>query len=258
MKNTDTRQDAARFYDMSPPPFDDVPFYQERISSMDMSVLELGCGTGRVLIALTDWCAYIHGIDDSQGMIDVCKRKMEKVGISSVRAAVEVGDITKFDLARKFDLIIAPYRVFQNLETDVQVDGFFDCVKKHLASKGSCILNVFHPWAMDKIQKGWGSDEEHFFWQKHVDGGSIICHVRRKHIDTDLLVLYPEITYRRYEGNKLVDKAVLNICMRCYYPEQFEKLVTDHGFQISGCWGGYQGEPYGEGNELLLEFGDNV
>ena len=42
--------------------------------------------------------------------------------------------------------------------------------------------------------------------------------------------------------------------MRCYYPDEFEALIVDHGFEIVGRWGGYQGEPYGEGPELVLQF----
>lgn len=258
MKKTDRRGEAARYYDLSPPPFDDIPFYKEQIPSPKASVLELGCGTGRVLIALTGSCAYIHGVDISPAMVDICRKKMRQAAVSSDRAAVDVGDITKLDLGHTFDLIIAPYRVFQNLVTDVQVDGFFESVRKHLTRKGSCILNVFHPWPMEKIQPAWGSDEEHFCWEVPVERGRVTCHERRKCIDPDLLVLYPEAIYRRYEGNKLVDQAVLKFGMKCYYPEQFEKLVANHGFTIVSRWGGYQSEPYGEGDELIIQFTDGV
>jgi SAM-dependent methyltransferase len=254
----DIRNEAAIYYDFTRPPFDDVPFYKERIPFPEASVLELGCGTGRVLVPLLDSCGYIHGIDLSGCMLQICREKISQTGVPSGKVRVETGDISSFDLERRFDLIIAPYRVFQNLETDAQIDGLFRCVGKHLARNGSCILNVFHPWPLDRIQQAWGSDQEHFLSETPVPGGRLVRHERKQRMDLKKQILYPEMIYRRYEDQSLVDEAHLRICMRFYYPEQFEKLATDHGFSIIGRWGGYNGEPYGEGQELVVQFTRNV
>jgi hypothetical protein len=42
--------------------------------------------------------------------------------------------------------------------------------------------------------------------------------------------------------------------MRCYYPDEFTALITKHGFRVIERWGGYAGEPYGEGMELIVRF----
>jgi SAM-dependent methyltransferase len=252
--NMDIRKEAAAYYDYGSPPFDDLAFYKEHIPSPNATILELGCGTGRVLTRLSDLCGSIHGIDISDSMLAICREKLSKAGIPPEKARVETGDITNLDLGKRFDLIIAPYRVFQNLETDMQVDGFFRSVGKHLAPNGSCILNVFHPWSVERIQEMWGTGLEHSFGEAPVPGGRITRHALGKGLDLTKQILYPELIYRRYEGDCLVDETRLKICMRYYYPEQFEKLVTDHGFTITGRWGGYKGEPYGQGQELVLQF----
>ena len=43
---------AARFYDLSPDSPMDIGFYQDRLPSPNTSLLELGCGTGRILVPL--------------------------------------------------------------------------------------------------------------------------------------------------------------------------------------------------------------
>ena len=73
-------------------------------------------------------------------------------------------------------------------------------------------------------------------------------------MDRDRLILYPELVYRRYEQEKLVDEAVLEIAMRCHYPQDLPRLIADHGFLVVNRWGGYAGERYGEGPELIIEF----
>src|SRR4030067_2512004 len=139
------RLEAASFYDSDHDMPNDIPFYQARIPTPAASILELGCGTGRVTLALVPHCSYIHGLDLSPAMLTICREKLAKADLPSGRVRVEEGDIANFDLARSFDLIIAPFRVLQNLDTDAQVDGLFECIRRHLAPGGSCILNVFRP-----------------------------------------------------------------------------------------------------------------
>ena len=250
----DSRARVAEYYDLQSFP-DDVPFYVERIPSPEARVLELGCGTGRVLIPLAEHCAQIVGVDISEAMLDVCQRKLALRG-APANARVEGADITNFDLGRTFDLAIAPFRVFQNLETDAQVDGFFACLKRHLAPGGTCVLNVFRPWDVERIRQAWGDEGESFCWEKPVAGGRLTCSEKRPPIEDGPLVLHPEAIYRRYEGDAVKDEASFQFVMRCYGPEEFEGVIVSHGFRIVGRWGGYAGETYGEGPELVIQFAD--
>lgn len=251
----DFRAEVAKYYDNNPNMPKDVPFYQERVPSPAASVLELGCGTGRVAMALIPHCAYYQGIDLSPAMLNLCRQKLAQSGISPAKARADEGDITDFDLGRRFDFLIAPFRVLQNLETDAQVDGLFRCIHKHLAPGGTCILNVFKPNRdPEGLLKAWVSPEEHFYWETPVEGGRLVCYDRRASMDRERLILYPEHIYRLYEGEVLKEEVVHQIVLRCYYPDAFEQLIRAHGFTILNRWGGYAGEAYGEGPELVIQF----
>ncbi len=237
----------------------DVPFYQRLIPSPDASVLELGCGTGRVMLPLLPCSGHYHGLDISTAMLDICRRKLADAGIPPSQACVHEADITYFELGRRFDFIIAPFRVLQNLETDAQVDGLLQCVHKHLAPNGTCILNVFMPKRdPEGLRQHWVSAEEHLSWQMPVEGGRIACYDRRARMDADRLILYPELIYRLYEGDAIKEEAILRFVMRCYYPDTFEQLIRDHGFRVVNRWGGYAGEAYGEGPELVIQFTEST
>jgi cyclopropane fatty-acyl-phospholipid synthase-like methyltransferase len=142
----DLRAEAARYYDLNPNTLVDVPFYIDRLPKPDARVLELGCGTGRASLPLAAECAFLHGLDLSEAMLDVCREKIATRRLGPDRIVVEHADITDYEPGSPFDLIIAPYRVMQNLETDEQLDGLFRCIRRHLAPEGRCILNVFHPF----------------------------------------------------------------------------------------------------------------
>ncbi len=253
----DIRSEAAAYYDLCPEFPDDIPFYVSRIPSREAAVLELGCGTGRVTLPLVQHCRYIHGIDLSPAMIAIGREKLEAAEIPPTRAWIEVGDISSFDLGQTFELIIAPYRVLQNLESDAEVEGLLGCVREHLARGGSCILNTFNPNRdRETLRREWCSEEENLSWEVPTPGGRVACYDRRPRLEPEKLILYPELIYRRYQGDLLTDETVLKLVMRCYYPEELLSVVTAHGFAVVGRWGGYAGEPYGEGPELVVQFGE--
>jgi cyclopropane fatty-acyl-phospholipid synthase-like methyltransferase len=236
----DIRKETAKYYDLWSLPFDDIPFYVNRIPSAEVSILELGCGTGRVLSRLVEHCAFIHGLDISPAMIVECRERILELGIAIEKVKIEANDITDFDLGHTFDLIIAPYRVFQNVEIDDQVDGLFQCIRKHLSPDGSCILNVMHPRPVDLIQESWGEDTEIFCLELPFQDGYVTCHERRQHFDAQKLVMYPESIYRRYVDGKVIETATQRICMRLYYPEDlgFAEKVLDGSCSV-GEFGDY-------------------
>jgi len=251
------RADAAKYYDLAPTAPDDIQFYLDLIQSSQMSVLELGCGTGRVLVPMAGVVSHIVGIDHSLAMLGICQAKLDRVGLVSPQVSVRQGEISAVRLHEQFDLITAPFRVLQNLETDDEVHGLLETVRAHLSTSGTAVLNVFNPNRdrMDLI-RDWCTPEEIFSWEVPVPGGRLTCSERRQRLDQDRLVLYPELVYRRYDGEEQTDEAVLSLVMRCYYPDEFEALIADAGFEVMNRWGGYHGEPYGNGPELVLQCRD--
>jgi hypothetical protein len=158
-------------------------------------------------------------------------------------------------MGRRFDLIIAPYRALQNLEDDSQLEGLFRSVREHLAPGGTCVLNVFHPSGdPETLKRDWRGGHEEFCWECPLGTDRLVHSIRKARIDPERLILYPQLIYRRYTGDSLQEETVLEIAMRCYYPEEFDRLIREHGFEITNRWGGYAGESYGVGPELVVQF----
>lgn len=251
----DPRKNTARFYDIVSHPINDVPFYLERIKALKTkNILELGCGTGRVLVPLAKACQKIVGIDYSHEMLEVCKEKVAKAGLSNTLTVQ--GDISNLNFGKTFDLVIAPYRVLQALETDEEVNGFFETVSNHLKTSGRGIVNVFKPkMSAAEIRSSWCQPGEIINQEIDLEDGSRLLYSFRQHkMDKEKLVLYPDMIYRRYVNNILVEEVIHSIKMRCYYPGEFKQLIENKGFTITGLWGGYNNEQYGAGPELVIEF----
>lgn len=251
---TDKRKEAAVYYDLNPTAPEDVPFYKKLVPSPRARVLELGCGTGRVLISLIEACGYVHGIDSSEAMLARCRAKLKSARIPTSQAQVERADVARFDLGRAFDFIVVPF-VFQILQTDEEIDGLFDSIRRHLGPAGTCIINSPKPpFAKDVLRREWCDDREHLAWEVQKGSTRFTCHKKRCRMDREKLVLYPELVYRRYENGVLKDENVMSTVMKCWYPDEFKECIAGRGFKIVGSWGGYAGERYGEGPELLIQF----
>jgi len=79
-------------------------------------------------------------------MLERCRANSRQAGLGRERIVVQHGDITDFEFGTQFDVVIAPYRVLQNLdEVDAQPDGLFGYIRARLIKSGRCILNVFNP-----------------------------------------------------------------------------------------------------------------
>lgn len=251
----DPRKNTARFYDTVSHPINDETFYLKRIKSLKAkNVLELGCGTGRVLVPLAKSCEKIVGVDYSQEMLDICEKKIANEGITNTKTIK--GNITSLNLGETFDLVIAPYRVMQALETDKEVHSFLETISLHLKSSGMGILNVFNPKkSAEEMRANWCQPSEIIDQEiKLGDGSRLVYSFRQHKINKEKLVIYPDMIYRRYFNDVLVEEVIHPIIMRCYYPDEFKRLITNMGFTITRSWGGYNNEEYGVGPELVIEF----
>ena len=124
----------------------DAAFFVEMARETGGPVLELGSGTGRVLIPTARLGIPITGLDLSPDMLAVCRRKLaaEPPEVQSKVMLVE-GDMRDFDLPESFHLVTMPFRPFQHLiEVEDQL-ACLDCIHRHLADDGKVVVDVFNP-----------------------------------------------------------------------------------------------------------------
>lgn len=204
-EDSDWRAAVARYYDLAPHHPQDLDFYLGLLDGPDTTVLELGCGTGRITAPLAERAGFVLGVDNSPAMLEVCRRRVAALETGSANVELLHADIT--DLAERplaggpFDRIIAPFRVLQNLATDREVDGLLAGIARHLAPGGTAVLNAFCPNRdRQAMRTEWPSDTERLAWEVQ-DGDAVVrCYDRRVRLQEHPLVLFPELVYRRVKG----------------------------------------------------------
>src|SRR5262250_312273 len=109
----DRQKFVAEYYDLVPAYVErsDQAFYLGLAASARGPMLELGCGTGRLLVPIARAGHRIVGIDLSDSMLARCREKLA-AELPEVRERAEIlkADMTNFAFPPRFDLAIAPFR----------------------------------------------------------------------------------------------------------------------------------------------------
>ncbi len=249
----------TKFRDYNPEYYDagesfkaDIPFYINQACPSD-EVLEIGCGTGRVSFPLAKTVQSLWGIDISKSML---KKATSKITHEDNNLKFTYEDMFKLNLEKKFDLIIAPFRVMQCCETTAQLQSFFKSIKNHLKPNGKCILNAFNPYLpKEDMAKKWILDAAEYDQKIQMENGNLlVVSEQRQSIKADEQVLYTDLIYKCYKHDELIDTYINSIYMKYFYPEEYLTIIQNYGFTIIKKWGGYKDEVYGEGNELVVSF----
>jgi SAM-dependent methyltransferase len=247
---------VADFYDHVVPYRNrpDVTFFVEAAQESGGPVLEVGCGTGRILIPTARAGVEITGLDLSSLMLDVCR---ERLGHESeaVRARVELvqSDMRRFDLGKTFALVTVPFRPFLHLLT---VDDQLACVSsiaRHLAQDGRLILDIFNP-SLDMLALPAGQEygEEPEF--ETPDGRRIVRRHRTVACDRFEQVNQFELIYYVTHPDGRTERLVHDFPLRYIFRFEAEHLLARRGFTVEHIYSGYDKSPYGSTypGELIL------
>jgi len=245
---TDEYAEVAELYDYVVPYATraDVEFYVDEARAANGPVLEIGCGTGRVLVPTARAGVPIVGLDGSQSMLARCRTKLRGES-ADVQAKVELreGDMRSFDLHRKFALITIPFRPFQHLLTVEDQLACLSCIYRHLEGSGRLILDLFNPWLDFLVNRPIGVEMPEGPPFTMPDGRSI--ERTFKVVDPDRFgqVNGIELIYNVTHTDGRTERYVHAFKMRYLFRYEAEHLLARSGFVVEQLYAGYDRSPYG-------------
>jgi SAM-dependent methyltransferase len=116
----------------------EVPYFLSKIEQYGQPVLDLGCGTGRVLLPLLEKGVDIDGCDISEDMLQFCHQKAERAGF---HRNLYPSSMHTFDIPRKYKLIYicGSFGLSGSRENDLET---LKHCHAHLEEGGALILNL--------------------------------------------------------------------------------------------------------------------
>lgn len=122
---------------------DEINWYIKYAQKTSGPVLELACGTGRLLAKLAEAGFDVTGIDLSDKMLEMAGHNTSKLpaGIKN-KIKLLKADVTGFNFDRQFGLIFMADNSFRELRTKADQISCLKAVLRHLSSKGAFLLTV--------------------------------------------------------------------------------------------------------------------
>ena len=221
----------------------DVAFYRDAARDFGDPILELGCGTGRVTMALAEAGKRITGLDLAERMLERAVKKRAALHVEArERVHLVQGDMAQFDLGEKFRLVIIPFRPFQHLlEVKQQIDCL-DCVRKHLAPGGRLILDVFQTDA-ERMHDPVHQRETVVTEYKTSDSRQVRIServaafhraVQRNEVEMIFSIGHPD-------GRK--ERLVYAWTLRYFFRYEIEHLLARCGFRVTAFYGNFDRTP---------------
>jgi SAM-dependent methyltransferase len=231
----------------------DAGFYVAQAVGSGGHVLELGCGTGRILIPIAREGVRIAGLDGSSEMLARCRSKLrDEPAAVRERVLLHEADVRSFDLDAQFAMIIAPFRVMQHLVTiDEQIECL-DSVRRHLAPGGRLVFDVFNPHFHRMVAVD-GSEQEDTPEQSLPDGRVFRRTARITRVRWVEQVNDVELVYYVALGKGVVpDRYVHGFPMRWYLRTELEHLLARAGFRVASIQGDFEGGALGDGSPEIV------
>jgi SAM-dependent methyltransferase len=200
-------------------------------------VLDLGCGTGRLAIALAAAGHTVTGIDPSAAALDAArvKRGAERVTwIPGTAASAPEG---------VFDVAIMTGHVSQFLVGEDEWTSALDTLWCALAPGGRLAFNAYDPGA--RAWERWNPRDT----RRRItmrDGTAVSIWTEVTHVG-DAAVSFSH-HYRFANGDVLRSDSTL----RVWTESHLRQSVTEAGFAIEHVHGGWRGEPVGSSDGELI------
>ncbi|MBL7942102.1 MAG: class I SAM-dependent methyltransferase [Flavobacteriales bacterium] len=224
-----------RMYDSENSDFEpDGPFILALAKQLGGSVLELGCGTGRLTIPLAQHKVDITGLDVVPGMIEFAKQKSGGDSIDWI-----VADVRDFHLEKKFNLIFEAGSVFHHMLTRQDQEAYLARVREHLEDNGRLVISMLFPKSKYLVS---ASEEEEWFTAQHPDGYEVRVSGLEQY--DDYRQVKTETAYRRWQdasGKEI--QFVAPLSLRYVFPQEMETLMFYNGFEIADQVGDFDKRP---------------
>ncbi len=211
---------------------DDIAFYLAR-TEPSATLLEYGCGNGRITLPLARRGATVVGLDLSPPMIQAFRQRLERED-PQVRDRVSLvqGDMRKKRLRRRFDGVLCTFNTFLHLYERKDVEQFLTCVRSHLKPGGKLVFDTSLPLPEELARNP--SRPYRVPRLKYPPTGQIVRYA--EYFDYDPMSQVLRVTMRFEPVDRPEDAWSVLLTHRQYHPQEVEALLHYNGFDLESAY----------------------
>ncbi|HET6363126.1 MAG TPA: class I SAM-dependent methyltransferase [Gemmatimonadota bacterium] len=245
----------------------DVAFYAREAAAAGGPVLEVGCGTGRVSLAIAAAGVDVTGLDRDHALLfRAGQKRVAPLEVGPAGAATQPGsraargrlalvcaDMRAYSFRRPFAAVLMPFRVFQSMLTVPDQLAALAAAYAALAPGGRLVLDLFDP-RLDVLaeaaegpaplaETGRSFEDARGPWRERV--------AARYDLESQIV----DLTYvyeREVEGGRVTERSFERLRVRYFTRWEFEHLLARAGYEVEALYGGWDGgPPTPEGEDMI-------
>jgi ubiquinone/menaquinone biosynthesis C-methylase UbiE len=235
----------------------DVPFWQRIAVKARGSVLELGCGTGRIAVPLARAGVRITGIDRSAPMLARAQRRAVllrrrragrgKEALALVRADIRV---LPFEDAT-FQMVLAPYGILQSLLTDQDLTAALQSVQRVLSPRGILGIDL-----VPDVPR-WREYQDRVQMRGRSAAGTDLTLVESVRQDPRRRRTTFEQRYIERRGQR-TRECSFALNFRTLSVSEMRRRLDRAGFAVKAVLGDYRGRPWDERADVWIILAEKV
>lgn len=241
----------ARYYDAENyETTDDLPFYSELAAIYGGPILDVGCGTGRVMLHLAQEGYQTVGVDTSEYMVERGRRKLASLGEDARNATFKVGDIVDHQAAQPYNLILLPYHLFMHFREQDQQIAVLKKLHEVLGNDGVVVFDLPNTGEAFATQ----DDDAVRLDRTFVDfeTGNVVMQQSVSHLDRVTQELHITWIYDEITSDGMLKRTLAPLTLRYIFFSELTLLLKLTGFSVAETYGDYDHSPFMDGASRML------
>jgi ubiquinone/menaquinone biosynthesis C-methylase UbiE len=230
----------------------EIGWYLNKVQEFGGPVLDLGCGTGRIALEVACNGYTVVGVDRSEGMISLFKKKLLKESEQiQNRVSIHKGSISAFNLNKKFQTILCVDAFFHNVTIAEEI-ACLQKMRTHLNPEGRFIFNIHNPNCEFFMTCDPDVYTERGIYTLKTGDRLRIEEANDLDVVTQVIVTHLRYTRMDSAGN-VVEVKESSWKSRYLYHYEAVHLLNRCGFEVESVVGDYSNGPVAPRSQLIFQ-----
>jgi len=240
----------TRFYDLDYADFDaDLHMVQQFAVRCGSPILELGCGTGRLLVSLARDDYRVTGVDVSPEMLQIARNKVAAQNLGS-RVTLLDQDMRELDLDGTFNLAFSAVNSFLHMLTAEAQLAALMRIHQHLKPGGLLLLDLFNP-DLDRLLDSRGQVVLDKTMTDSVSGHRLMK-FRTQTVDPGRQLLHTTYLIDEVDAQGCVRRFLFPFTLRYLFRGELELLLRQAGFEVEAIYGSYDLDEFSGDSDKMI------
>jgi len=240
----------SRYYDLENADFtEDLEFWLNLVEDHGDPVLELGCGSGRVLLHLARRGHAVTGVDNSPEMLALLEAKLKLASAQHLTTppAYLLASLHDFQTPLRFKLAIMPFNTFMHLLTPEAQMAALTNIRQHLAPGATLALDMPNP------AEAYAAQEQGVMLERTFkDGERTVQQFSSVAVDRAAQLAHITWFYDAVSADGAVQRTVVPLTLRYTFQYEMRLLLDRCGFSLAHLYGDYDCSPFADGAPRML------